>query len=275
MTEAEEIERKTSPGGLAFAAFVGNVLVPGLGFMLSGRTRLALFAALAPVLILLAFGWSRLVMTPIGYWVAIATAIIVIAGLATYAARLVWRAYEPGSIHRRRWRIALFAVGVIVMSNLVFEYRGSILGYLTYRIPASSMANTLNEGDFFLADTRAYRNAEPEFGDIVVFTSPESGVNFVKRVVGLPGEHLAIVGGIAVRDGIEMTEPWANFESRPPREYGTYLDLEIPEGHYFVLGDSRNNSMDSRVFGPIPADAIDGKAVHRFFPDFHVFPDQE
>ncbi len=275
MEEAEQAEPINSPGGPAFLAFAGNVLVPGLGFMLAGRLRLAVMAALAPLCVLAVIGWSRVVMTPIGYWVALGTAFTLVAGLAIYAARLVWRTYEPGSIGRRWKSIVIFAVSVIVFTNVIFEFRGSILGFQTFSIPAASMANTLNKGDFFLIDTTAYRNSEPEFGDIVVFIAPETGVSFVRRVVGLSGEHLRIVDGIVVRDGVEMNEPWVNFDSRPPRQYGDHLDVEIPEGHYFVLGDSRNNSTDSRIFGTIPADAIQGRAVHRFFPTFSVFPDQE
>ncbi|MDJ0910898.1 MAG: signal peptidase I [Woeseiaceae bacterium] len=272
LAASEQGEEQPARGGPAFLAFVGGFIVPGLGFMFCGRFRLAVLAAFVPFLILGVFGWSRIVLTPIGYLVTGGTAIAVLIGIASYAARLVWLTYEPGFIGRRWRSIVGLSVLLLVILNVIYEFRGLILGWETFRSPASSMADTLQEGDHFLADTWAYRNSVPSYGDIVVFTHPENGAKYVKRVVGLPGERFRVVDGIAVRDGVAMEEPWADFRNSPPRPYGTYLDVEIPEGYFYVMGDNRNNSMDSRIFGPIAAEALNGRVIHRFFPTQYVFP---
>lgn len=102
----------------------------------------------------------------------------------------------------------------------------------------------------------------PQRGDIIVFNDPRgSGDQIVKRVVGLPGETLEIVEGILEIDGRRLEEPYlkvAWFETQPP--------VEISEDSYFVLGDNRLASLDSRNLGTIPLDSIIGKASMTYWP---------
>jgi signal peptidase I len=144
----------------------------------------------------------------------------------------------------------------------------------TYYIPSVSMVPTLQIGDVLLVDQIAYRFRAPQAGDIALFKPPVSsgGYEFIKRVIGLPGDTISISDGIVYRDGTGLVEP---YENQPPaydlqiKNYGIYVngaaldphaaDIppramwqapdRIPKGFYFVLGDNRNYSDDSHVWG--------------------------
>ena len=118
------------------------------------------------------------------------------------------------------------------------------------------------KGDRILVSKFAYQFADPERWDVAVFKYPGGAkTNFIKRLVGLPGETLEIVEGILEIDGRRLEEPYlkvAWFETQPP--------VEISEDSYFVLGDNRLASLDSRNLGTIPLDSIIGKASMTYWP---------
>ncbi|NJK35191.1 MAG: signal peptidase I [Oscillatoriales cyanobacterium SM2_2_1] len=130
-------------------------------------------------------------------------------------------------------------------------------------IPSDSMVPTLETGDRILVEKISYRIHPPRRGDIVVFYPPFAKPNqaFIKRVVGLPGELLAIHDGQVFINGVPYREPYiaAAIDYEMP-------SLQIPPGAYWVMGDNRNNSNDSHVWGFLPAQNIIGHAVFRFFP---------
>jgi signal peptidase I len=134
-----------------------------------------------------------------------------------------------------------------------------------FRIPSESMVPTLEVGDRVLANKFIYRFTEPERGDIVVFESVAEGDDqkLIKRVVALPGDEVEVRSGTLLVNGEEQEEPYLNKEL--PFN-GSYEPTEVPEGEVFVMGDNRANSADSRVFGPLPVENIEGEAFMRFWP---------
>ena len=134
-----------------------------------------------------------------------------------------------------------------------------------YRIPTESMVPTLEVGDRILANKFIYHFTEPERGDIVVFDSvdKEDDQTLVKRVVGVAGDEIQVEDGVLFVNGEAQDEPYLNQEL-PFR--GSYGPMEVPEGHIFVMGDNRGNSADSRVFGPLPLENLQGEAFVRFWP---------
>jgi signal peptidase I len=169
-----------------------------------------------------------------------------------------------------------------------------------FEIPSSSMENTLLIGDHvfvnrisfapktsWVGPIIAYRNVH--FRDIVVFLSPaEPGLYVVKRVIGVPGDRIHLRDGVVYRNGVALDEPYIlhdrdnpaddyrnNFPSVPPSdEYGVYPnwivdmhqyiqgdDLVVPPGHYFVMGDHRGVSLDSRYWGFVPRENIIGRPM--------------
>ena len=131
-------------------------------------------------------------------------------------------------------------------------------------IPSGSMIPTLEIGDRVLVNKFIYRFTEPKRGDIIVFTSVDNpDEDLIKRVVGLPGDTIAVRRGRLFLNGERQKEPYTN-KKLPDRSF--YAKTTVPKGHVFVMGDNRGNSADSRVFGPLPKKNIEGEAFLRFWP---------
>jgi signal peptidase I len=131
-------------------------------------------------------------------------------------------------------------------------------------IPSGSMIPTLEIGDRVLVNKFIYRFTDPSRGDIIVFESVDnSNEDLIKRVVGLPGDRIAVRGGKLFVNGERQREPYTN-KKLPDRSF--YAQTRVPKNHVFVMGDNRGNSADSRVFGPLPEKNIEGEAFLRFWP---------
>jgi signal peptidase I len=140
----------------------------------------------------------------------------------------------------------------------------------SYYIPSGSMLPTLQINDRLIVDKISYRFSNPVRGDIVVFDPPAKlGFKdaFIKRVIGLPGDRIEVKNGkVYVNDKV-LSEKY--IEESPSYTWSSTSltpDGIVPEGHYLVLGDNRNNSYDGHYWGFIPKDRIVGKAVVRFWP---------
>lgn len=116
---------------------------------------------------------------------------------------------------------------------------------------------------------------EPKRGDIVVFTSPLSGPVLIKRIIGMPGDVIATAKGAILINGKPLREDYVRKvmgtpEPSDPFQNGMDWSLQkpytIPAGHYFVMGDNRTDSLDSREFGPIARSALIGRGFARYWP---------
>lgn len=169
-----------------------------------------------------------------------------------------------------------------------------------FRIPSASMEPTLLVGDFLLVDKQVEPEASPRIfaptsnihrGDVVIFHYPvDVSLHLVKRVIGLPGDHLRLRDGHVYINGSAIDEPYAVFRPSMPDTYRDDFprlvtadpgvdsrwwsqmrslvsngELTVPANNYFVLGDNRNDSEDSRYWGFVPRDAIVGKPILVYF----------
>ena len=150
-------------------------------------------------------------------------------------------------------------------------YLLAILTIQAVHVVGSSMNPSLQNDDLVLASRVDYRLHPPERGDIVIVRDPyDPSQNFIKRVIGVPGDHLLIRAARVYIDGVRLQEPYvavnwrttANWPSLPDQPDG----VVIPPGEYFVMGDNRDHSSDSRLFGYVGAGQIEGKAILRFWP---------
>jgi signal peptidase I len=130
------------------------------------------------------------------------------------------------------------------------------------RTEGHSMEPTLHDGDALVIDTLSYRLVDPAVGDIVVATTPDTGESVVKRVVALGGDLIGIEDGVLVRNGRAVDEPYANQEQMAGYYWGP---VTVPAGEVFLLGDNRLDSVDSRTYGPVSSDAIEGRYVVRIW----------
>ncbi len=199
---------------------------------------------------------------------------------------------EPLIVDYARSLFPVFLI-VLILRSFIVE---------PFRIPSASMMPTLLRGDFILVNkynygirlpalnTKVYGNGQPKRGDVIVFRYPEDPtVPFIKRVVGVPGDRLQykdkqlIINGALIE--LDFKEVYHS-NGVGSRENGSYLmeeqlgeirhdllinplqpsameiDLKIPEGHYFVLGDNRDNSRDSRYWGLVPDENLVGRAFY-------------
>jgi signal peptidase I len=173
---------------------------------------------------------------------------------------------------------AMVVIGVILVSELNHVPGRSI------RVTSGSMRPTLGVGRILPLDTKAYSSNSPQVGDIVAFDAPAGampdkpvcGVSrpagavcpqptaarsnelFVKRIVAGPGDTVSVLGGIVVRNGVAEHEPYIA-PCGASQECNFPTPVQIPRGEWFVLGDDRGASNDSRNWGPIPANWIVGK----------------
>ena len=137
-----------------------------------------------------------------------------------------------------------------------------------FRIPSESMVPTLLVGDRVFVNKFIYRFAEPERGDVVVFESVNGGEeDLIKRIVAVAGDEIEVRNGTLLVNGEEQEEPYLN-ENLPFDD--SYGPTRVPEGNVFVMGDNRANSADSRVFGPLPVENIEGEAFMRFWPPSRI-----
>jgi signal peptidase I len=189
---------------------------------------------------------------------------------------------------------------VLVLRSFVVE---------PFQIPSSSMVPTLEIGDFILVNKYAYGLRlpvtqtkildvdQPKRGDVMVFFPPDDDRYFIKRVIGLPGDHVqlldnqlfingelmeqqAIEASVSAGYGYDVVEE--NLDGkvhlvrkhRSPGRLGRAISEVVPEGHYFMMGDNRDNSSDSRVWGPVPEANIVGQAfaIWMHWDDFFSLP---
>lgn len=199
---------------------------------------------------------------------------------------------EPLIVDYARSLFPVFLI-VLILRSFIVE---------PFRIPSASMMPTLLRGDFILVNkydfgirlpvlnTKVFGNGQPQRGDVVVFRYPENpAVPFIKRVVGVPGDHLVYKDKRLIINGQQVElNPKGIYHSDGvgKRENGSYLleerlgemthevllsplllasidvDETIPDGHYFVLGDNRDNSRDSRYWGLVPDENLVGRAFY-------------
>lgn len=150
-------------------------------------------------------------------------------------------------------------VGAVVLAFLIMTFVAR-----AFTVDGPSMMPTLMDGERLLVDKLSYRFIEPRRGDIVVFRYPaDPSQHFIKRIIGLPGDTVEIRGGQVFINGALLTEDYVL-----QRAFGRFGPRQVPEGTYFVLGDNRNNSEDSRDprVGFVPRSHVVGRAVWRYWP---------
>jgi signal peptidase I len=172
--------------------------------------------------------------------------------------RLRGREKRPRTLMRTLLEIVVIVAAAFAIAMLVQAF--VVKPFTIHQI---SMEPTLFEGDRVLISRLSYHFHDPKAGDVVVLHSPvDAGEDLVKRIVAVGGDTVAIRDGALLVNGVAVDEPYlAEQDFR-----GAYPETTIPEGQVFVLGDNRNNSGDSRLFGPVDADSIIGSAFAIYWP---------
>ncbi len=175
-----------------------------------------------------------------------------------------WKSYKSDLKSRNKtWYFLVDTTEMIVVA-LFFAVLIRKFIVQTSVIPSESMVSTLQVGDRLFVNKMSYYFSDPDRGDIVVFKSMEPGDKreLVKRCVGLPGETIKVERGVIYVDGKAVSFPGVVIA----RDYDFYGPYTIPQGHYFMMGDNRAYSKDSRYWGTVSDDHILGSAWYIFWP---------
>lgn len=169
---------------------------------------------------------------------------------------------------RKLWRAQGENIRMLTLSLLLAIVIRMFIAEPRY-IPSDSMVPTLKVGDRLVIEKVSYRFHSPEPGDIIVFEPPpqlqrlgyQKDQAFIKRVIALPGQVVIVHQGLVFVDGKPLNEPYI---SAPPNY--EMVPYQVPEGQLFVMGDNRNNSNDSHIWGFLPESNVIGRTILRFWP---------
>jgi signal peptidase I len=180
----------------------------------------------------------------------------------------------PGIKHRIDFIAANF------MAGLVFEWVPTLFWAIllalvlrtyavaSYYIPSGSMENTLMVRDLLIADKLSYKllHHEPQRSDVMIFRYPgDTRLDYIKRIIGLPGDTVEVRAGIVYVNDTALNE--AYIKEKP---YNNFGPVTVGPEEFFVMGDNRNHSSDSRVWGMVPRANIEGRALFVFWPPQHM-----
>lgn len=164
--------------------------------------------------------------------------------------------------------LLIWIVGIIILVKLIQAYL-----IQPFVVDGASMLPTYHNAEFLMVDKLSYELKKPERGDIMIFklyennNNPYEGKHLIKRVIGLPGERVVIKNGVTMiynasnPDGFILNEPYVIYKD-PQKNAEVTLD----DHHYFVMGDNRAQSYDSRDWGPLDAKDVKGQVLLRLYP---------
>jgi signal peptidase I len=170
---------------------------------------------------------------------------------------------------RRSWIKELIETAVLTIAIFLIVR----VALQNFKVEGDSMYPNLHNGEYILVNKIDYKIRSPQRGDIIVFQATPAGQpdkDFIKRVIGLPGETVAVRDQSIWINGKRLNEPYIQPLYRPTYSWGP---KKVPSGDYFVLGDNRNNSQDSHLWGWLPRQYIIGKAWISYWPpsQLHIF----
>ncbi len=176
----------------------------------------------------------------------------------------------PRARSRTLDRVIEIATTVVLAVGLYLVIQTFLVG--TYRVEQVSMLPTLRQGQHLLVDKLSPRFDPYSRGDIVVFHAPgtpSDSIPYIKRVIGVAGDHIALRGGDLYVNGVALSEPYLSDDgpgSGATMPLDGTVEWDVPVGDVFVMGDHRARSVDSRSFGPVAVDQVIGRAWVRFWP---------
>lgn len=257
-------------------ALILSVLVPGLGQIYNGQfLRGLIFFVISLGLFFL---YYVLCKSFSGFVISVVSGVIFFVGMLIDAAYQAIRHGEVTLKKYNRWYyyplFALLALGLCTGISYLTPFTSEALK--SYRMPSQGMHPTLQPGDRFVIDQYYYRHHSPQRGEVAVYSYPvDPGIDFVHRIIGLPGETIQMDGGKVSINGKMTNEPYAVYLSPITKE--PMIDLgeplpdfpatQIPADAVFVMGDNRSFSNDSRQFGFVQLSLLKGKVMYLYWSE--------
>jgi signal peptidase I len=276
---AEANEGQQRRGRSAWITALLTVLTPGLGHIYLGQARrgITLFILVMIADTLLMFAMMGVLAR---FWM-FAVSLGLLLGLWLYImVDAIGRAYRMRDYPHEgynRWTTyagAFVLACIIFAAPCVYAVHANASGQLlVLNAVTPSMEPTLRVGEYFLADATYYRSRAPSRGDVAVYLHPKQAhLYYIKRIVAVEGDRIAIKGGRAVVNGMMVEEPYLDIAVADGR-FANMPEVRVPPGHVYVLGDNRSNSVDSRdsvAHGAVPVGNLIGRvtdiAISRHLP---------
>jgi signal peptidase I len=276
---AEANEGKQRRGPSPWVTALLTVLTPGLGHIYLGQARrgIILFVLVMIADTLLMFAMMGVLAR---FWM-FAVSLGLLLGLWLYImVDAIGRAYRMRDYPHEgynRWTTyagAFVVACIIFAAPCVYAVHANASGQLlVLNAVTPSMEPTLRVGEYFLADATYYRSRAPSRGDVAVYLHPKQAhLYYIKRIVAVEGDRIAIKGGRAVVNGMMVEEPYLDIAVADGR-FANMPEVRVPPGHVYVLGDNRSNSVDSRdsvAHGAVPVGNLIGRvtdiAISRHLP---------
>jgi signal peptidase I len=247
-----------------------TALTPGLGHIYLGQARrgVTLFILVIIADTLLMFAMMGVLAR---FWM-FAVSVALLIGLWLYImVDAVSRANRMEDFPHHRYNRWTIYAGAFVLAWLIFAgpclyaVNAKSSGRLLWLNAATpSMEPTLRVGEYFLADATYYHSRHPSRGEVVVYVHPkQEQVHYIKRIVAVEGDRIAIKGGHAIVNGMMVEEPYVD-PGDPHARFANEAEIRVPPGHVYVLGDNRANSVDSRdriAHGPVPVANLIGRVT--------------
>ena len=263
-------DASTSRGPSPWVAAFLTVLTPGLGHLYIGQPRrgvtLFILVLIADTLLMFAMMGvlARFWMFAISFAMLVGLWLFILIDAVVRARRTPASALQG----QNRWTIY---VGAFVLACLVFAapciyaLQAHASGRLLWRsVNSSSMEPTLETGEYLLADATYYHNRKPMRGEVAVYRHPtQPELYYIKRIVAVEGDRVAIKGGHAIVNGMAVEEPYVE-EGAAAGPFANLPETQVPAGCVFVLGDNRAHSVDSRdtvAHGPVPLANLIGRVT--------------
>lgn len=255
-----------------------SFLVPGLGQVYNGEATKGLFYnflistwgglvfSLLYYLMQDSITRPRVALIFLAFFISIVAELLVV--LEAIRSAMKNRETPPSNRYNRWYVYVMVVLAVTLVDNAVSAaFRDNVLK--AYQIPSGSMRPTIETGDYLICNRQYYRSHNPARGDLVIFKYPkDESEDYIKRIIGLPGDMVELKRDTLYINGDPVDEPYAVYDDSEnsgyltPVQYGPYF---ISDNEYFVMGDNRNNSSDSRDWGTITRQSIRGKAVFVYF----------
>jgi signal peptidase I len=264
---AQAAERR---GPSPWVAALLTVLTPGLGHIYVGQARrgIGLFVLVMIADTLLMFS----LMGVLARFFMFAVSLALLLGLWLFilvdATLRAYRMHEHPRRPYNKWQVyagAFVLAWLITAIPCLYATHAKSAGQLGYfRATAASMAPTLRNGEYFLADATYYRNRQPSRGEVAVYVHPKQAeLHYIKRIVAVEGDRVAVKAGRAIVNGMAVEEPYVD-AGGANASFADMAEVRVPAGHVFVLGDNRAHSVDSRdtvAHGPVPLANLIGRVT--------------